>query len=202
MKQQSFRVITPGGGRQVLTRKEFYFGKGRKYTRVFAGKLITMQTQGFEELLLKLKQMQESGKDISPIFQETIDFFKLNMQYKFDARQTPDEPPTRWRQLSPKYAKMKFKNLGTRLANLVYSGTLRNAVNGGAGWYEDIQPTSAEWGITGIPYAAIHQYGSGPVGKPKNIPARRYFLASGNKFPKAVLNYMVSRVDDHLTGAF
>lgn len=173
-----------------------YYGAGANRLRqLYKGRTISVQTKGFEWAIEQLKKMQEAAQNISPVFMETLGEFTRQQRARFDARISPDEPPTRWGQLSKKYAKWKMKNYGKRIANLVLTGRLHDAVNGGPGWFATIGKNEAEWGIRGIPYAAAHQFGY------KKMPARPYFVTSDGNMPKAVINYMVSRIGEHLIGA-
>jgi phage gpG-like protein len=163
----------------------------------YKGRVFTLKIEGMNKALRRLKLMRDKGKVLSPILEKTVEAFKHNMQKDFKARITPDDIPMRWKGLSKKYAKWKQKNLGVRLANLIgRTGRLKRAVDGGPGWYQKINKNTAEFGIKGIPYAAVHQYGS----TKKNIPARRYFLAQGDKLPQAVINYMVGRIEKEFYG--
>ena len=175
-----------------------YYGAGADRLRqVFRGRTVSMQVRGFENALAKLQQMQEACKDISPVFIETLGEFTRQQRARFDARMTPDDPPSRWGKLNKKYAKWKYEKVGKRIANLVLSGRLRDAVFGGPGWFAEIGQTTAEWGIKGIPYAAAHQFGYSP----RNLPARPFFVTSDGNMPKAVVNYMVSKLSEYIIGA-
>jgi phage gpG-like protein len=182
----------------VFKGKKIGWKKAQGLRTIQKGKVIALKEKGYTEALNKLRYLHDIGINLSPIFEDTVEVFKLNMQANFDAKRTPDSVPQRWALLSKKYTWRKYHTKGRRIANLIgiNGGTLKKAVFGGPGWYQNIQPTKAEFGIQGIKYAAVHQNGS----VKKNIPARRYFLAKGNKLPIAVINYMVRRIEEEYTG--
>lgn len=166
--------------------------------KTYKGRLYKLKIIRYNEALKKLEKMKEKGISLLPVMENTVEAFKVNMRADFRARQTPDEPPMRWTKLSKKYSKWKFKKYGRRVSDLVLTGRLKKAVDGGLGWYQIIGNTRAEFGITGIPYAATHQYGY----IPHKLPPRRYFLASGNKLPMAVNNYLLGQIEKTFYEAF
>lgn len=166
--------------------------------KIYKGRLYKMKIKRYNETLNKLKKMKEKGISLVPIMEKTVEAFKANMKADFRARQTPNEPPIRWTKLSKKYANWKFKKYGRKIADLVLTGSLKRAVDGGIGWYQVIGNNRAEFGISGIPYAAAHQYGY----IQHNLPPRPYFLAAGNQLPIAVKNYLVGQIEKTFYEAF
>ncbi len=165
--------------------------------KTYKGRVTKLRIEYSLKALKQLEFLKSQGINFAPLFEDTLDVFKKNMRAEFKARQTPDTIPQRWTALSPKYAKWKFKHYGRRVANLILTGRLKRAVDGGAGWYQTVQPMRAEFGIVGIPYASVHQYGS----IKKNIPERRYFLTEGNRLPSIVVNYLITRVEQEFQKA-
>lgn len=174
-----------------------HVAKGKRQT----AKVIQMRTEKMQEALTRFNNMKENGVNFSDVFLNTIEAFKVNMKAGFNAQESPDIPPQRWALLSKKYTWRKYHTKGRRIANLILTGTLRDAVYGGPGWYQQISPNRTEFGITGIPYAAIHQYG-GMTGRghKARMPARRYFLAKDNKLPSVVINYLIGQIEKKLIG--
>lgn len=159
--------------------------------KTYNGRVYKLKLKRYNSVLYKLKKLHDKGISLEPILIDTIEAFKINMRADFRARQTPNEPPVRWTKLSNKYSKWKFKKTGRRVADLILKGNLKRAVDGGLGWYQMVTDKRAEFGITGIPYASVHQYGS----ISKKISARPYFLASGNALPMRVNNYMLGKIE-------
>lgn len=166
--------------------------------KTYKGRLYKLKIIRYNEALNKLEKMKAKGISLLPVLENTVEAFKINMRADFRARQTPDDPPTRWTSLSKKYAKWKFKKFGRRVADLVLTGRLKRAVDGGLGWYQMINNNKAEFGIVGIPYASAHQYGY----LPHKLSSRRYFLASGNQLPMAVNNYLLGQIEKTFYEAF
>ena len=159
----------------------------------YKGRIYKLRMKKGKEVYRKLRKLKDLGVNVKPILEDTLEAFKTNMRAGFRARQSQGEPPIAWKRLSKKYANWKFKKKGIRIANLVLSGRLKSAVNGGPGWYQKISKKRLEFGIRGIPYAARHNYGDKTKVK-GSMPKREYFLDKG-KLPKAVINYMYGQIE-------
>jgi len=172
--------------------------------KTYKGNVFTLKIKQMDKALLKLKKMRKNCDDLSPVLLDTVEAFKINMQATFRAKQSPDNIPKRWALLSPKYNYIKYGNKVRRVANLIgvgiNGGALQRAVYGGLGWYQNISPLKAEFGIIGIPYAARHNYGDTVPIRGARMPQRAYFTRSDGGLPQAVINYLVGKIEEKFQG--
>lgn len=124
------------------------------------------------------KRFAESLEDMSEAFRAGAEYWKNGYgalpPYKKALSQSVWDTNGRimqgaaWAPLSPRYAKIRKPG-----PILVQSGRLRAAVQGKSSEYvENIGKKNLTLGVSGIPYARVHQYGY----PPRNTPQRSYIL--------------------------
>lgn len=139
--------------------------------------IVQFKEKGFNESLRKLSKLAQNGKDITPIFNDFLDYFKKYIDDNWRKEGTPFGNPNK--KLSPKYKLKKVMMGKADWADLQLSGKLKRAATGGDGWYQKVSSKQLEWGIdnTIVPYAMIHQY-SGWTGRGhKSFMKQRPFWA-------------------------
>lgn len=100
------------------------------------------------------------NQGFEPLLQSFVEPIRQGVQLNFDNEQTSDESP---------WPKRKDPTLTHKLLHL--TGALEAAATGsGANHVETIHDNTLTYGVSGIVYAATHQYGDAG----RNIPQREY----------------------------
>lgn len=155
---------------------------------------IKFTQQGFEAALSKIRQMEMLMKDTSPIFREWLE--KAHKYWMTNWGEQGRPYGLRWKGLSEKYKRRKKREVGSAKADLIYTGRLKAAVNGGAGWNESFGNASVTFGVD-LPYAAIHQFG-GPI-RGGIMPQRPYIMPADNQsLPAALVTELNLIIDKKL----
>jgi phage gpG-like protein len=154
---------------------------------------IDVKIKNLKRAQRQMGDMAEAGKDVRPIWEDFLDAFKVYVDQKWSEQ--GHNWGKRWKGLSDNYKKWKRVNYGTAKANLQLTGKLRRAATGSKvdGWFQEIKQTSARWGIRGIPYASIHQFG-GKTGK-ATMPQRPYFMDIDGLLPGELLQALFDVTD-------
>lgn len=158
---------------------------------------IELSQQGYDEQIGRINRLEMLMKDTTPIWREWAEkahkFWMEN--WGFQGRPYG----LRWQGLSEKYKKRKRREIGSAKADLIYSGRLKDAVNGGAGWTERVDGSNFEFGI-GIEYASIHQFG-GPI-RGGIMPQRPYIVPADNRsLPAALVTELELIIDKQMRSA-
>ena len=127
--------------------------------------------------------MEEQIEDMTPIWEDVAEAMRGRLEKTF-----ADEGPG-WQSLAPlTQALRRARGYGAAHPILVQTGALKRSltVAGAADSIEDIQPQSLTFG-TKIPYAAIHQHGTG------RVPARPILQ------PEQLIRVISRAIADHVT---
>ncbi len=146
---------------------------------------MTVSTRGLEKTKQTIKNLINAVSDCSGVFKKFIKFYQLTIKDAFTTQGATFGK--KWPNYSPGYKKWKQKH-GNK-PKLILSGKLFAATQGGQGFFQNITPKSATFGITGfIPYAGFLQRGRNTKQGFKQWP---YFLNYDNKsIPIRALNFL------------
>ena len=158
---------------------------------------IEITNQGYDEQIARLNRMEMLMKDTTNIWDAWLEKAHKYWMDNWDYQGKPYG--LRWKGLSEKYKKRKQKAVGSTKADLIYTGRLKAAVGGGAGWSQKVSGSTLEFNI-GLEYASIHQYGGRIRGG--YMPQRPYIVpADNNSLPAALVTELSLIIDKNLQGA-
>lgn len=106
-----------------------------------------------------LDQELAAVADLVPAFRQIITFWRdvIGQEFESESWFPPSGPARPWKKVSA------FGNTPPSISILNRSGRLLEAWSGGVGSVENLSREGATFGVSGIPYAAVHRGGSGEV---------------------------------------
>lgn len=149
---------------------------------------VQVKIEGLKRAQRQMSQMSEAGKDVRPIWEGFLEAFKVYIDEKWSEQGRPFGKRWQGYKKNPdtgvsRYAQWKRQVTGSGRVDLILTGRLKRAATGSRadGYFQELKQVSASWGIRGIPYAAIHQFG-GNTGR-ANMPQRPYFMTTDGLLP-------------------
>lgn len=121
--------------------------------------MINVQIDGEQVMLQKLIRFQQTVRSPEPVYRQLADWFAGSQKKRFEREGA--FAGTKWAPLSPTYAAWKKKQVGNKPI-LQFSGDLMKSLTQRPLGVEVITKDHLIVG-TDVPYAFLHQYGSGPV---------------------------------------